>query len=743
MRILKIFPVIAVAFAAVAAQAAVRVEVNYGETETISAGVSGLEYYGPNGGGMLANYSGDVIIASGLMFSGNKADAGGAIYNAPDSTIINPPYPPAGLSIGDNVIFSRNVAVVDAGGAIYMMGYDEPSTLVMQNRVSFLNNSSLYGWGGALYLQDATTVIGDFAAFRGNTAGTHGGAIFNWNYQADLGSATLGTNSSFINNSAAVNGGAVANYYSQMSFGAGANFSGNSAKGLGGAIYNSENSTMTFGGSAAFSNNSAGLAANDIYNAGTLIFSSGTVTLDGGIAGPAGSVLQFGNNVVLNARLGSAPTIQADSIQVGSGSVINNLTIGIGVLGDNIKLFDAGTMTGSFNYTGSNFLYDVTQNLDGSFNVAQRTSIAGVDPNELAVLNGITTGLSSNAQFNAIANGISALAQSGKPIDIAAALAAAGELAPSPAPQSQVVSTQTALVVIDAVGTRFSGGSAPAFGMSSGDLDVGGGAVWAQGVASNARLRGEGGFDSESIGGAVGVEVNVTSSSKIGAGYAYTSTDVNPSVGKIDVRSNTVFAYAEYKPRSLFFNGVVSYTFGDYSDEKNILGVEVTSTHRANAIAAQGLFGYEVDNAKLIVTPQAGVRYINARREAYKDSAGSQIEAGSSEFLTGIVGIKFAYDQLGNFHRYGGSVPGGSRVIPEVYIGATYDAVTSNSDAALVLANGSVVDIAGSALPRTALEAGVGFNVISGSIDLNISYMGRFRENYTDNTGMLSFKYRF
>ncbi|MCL1892323.1 MAG: autotransporter domain-containing protein [Alphaproteobacteria bacterium] len=735
------------ALAAISAKGAApdRVIVLFDEDITISTDISNQDWTGPHPGGdtggAVENF-GTVTVASGLSFSDNRANSGGAIYSSTDST---QGYPPSHVAIQDGVSFTRNIAVDDAGGAIYVMGVGIASTLSVSDNVSFNGNES-GGSGGAAFLQGATTTIGNDAEFIGNIAGSSGGAILNFDTGGGISSAAIGTGALFSGNTAARWGGAIYNNNS-MTIGAGAEFYDNSAGLLGGAIYNETGASLAFDGDVTFSNNMVAGVLNDIYNAGTLHFANGgTVTLDGGIASGAGSSIIFDANTTLIARLNITPTISADTITIGSGSTVSSLIIDIGVRGDNLELWEIANATGTFAYTGpaSNALYNIAQNADGTFNVSQHTlNVPGADAGQLAIIAGLMSGASANNDFNEIANNITALLQTGNSLDTAAGLAAASAFGPTTAPQAQVVSQQNALQVFDAVGTRLSGMAAAPRGQSSGDFEVGGTAVWVQGLANAARLNGYNGFDANSLGVAAGAETNLTSSTKLGIGYAYTHTEVEPTIGETKINSNTILAYGEYKPTEWFLNGVVSNTFGMYSDNKTITGVEVHSSHKVDTFAAQGLTGYEIGAADFVVTPQAGLRYFNVRERGYTDSTNSRIDGHTFDYLTGIAGFKLSYEKHRQAYYGGGVARSGSRCVPELYVGATYDMITSDVNATMAMANGAVVNVNGSALARTAVEAGAGLTATFGSLDATIAYIGRFRESYMDNTGLLSFKYKF
>lgn len=146
----------------------------------------------------------------------------------------------------------------------------------------------------------------------------------------------------------------------------------------------------------------------------------------------------------------------------------------------------------------------------------------------------------------------------------------AKEVAPVAAPVAQSQVTETTNQVFGAVATRLSGGSvsSAAEGKSSGDSVFERAAMWVQGLFNKSKYDGSNDFKTDSTGLALGAEKYLNSDVKVGAGYAYTNSDVKQGDRKIDVDTHTAFVYGEYKPSDWYVNGIASYNWGDYDEKK-------------------------------------------------------------------------------------------------------------------------------------------------------------------------------
>ena len=129
------------------------------------------------------------------------------------------------------------------------------------------------------------------------------------------------------------------------------------------------------------------------------------------------------------------------------------------------------------------------------------------------------------------------------------------------------------------------------------------------------------------------------------------------------------------------------------------------------------------------------MRYTNVRQKAYTNSLGVRFANKTNDTLTGIVGLRYAK----TFKAGSGLL-----ITPEGKLALTYDLSRSNQGRSVTLANGTGYVAEGKNLDRTGLElgAGVSFKVID-SLDIGLSYEGKFRKDYSDHTGLFNVKYNF
>lgn len=302
-------------------------------------------------GGAIYNNKGSVTIGNGTVFENNYSTGqnygGGAIYsnggsitiednvqftnnylNQPISESTNGDYRSAGgaiaawgsteLNIGKNVTFENNgynaetgKAALASGGAIYLdTNKTELAHMTIGEGTVFKGNVA-GSLGGAIYAADSQTTISS-ALFDGNKAGSWGGAMFIGQY-FNLGDDLVSLNSStFTNNEAGNYGGALAIHNDANVAVNGSAFVGNKVlneNGLGGAIYNE--GTLTFTGTNTFSGNMAAGQANDIHNAGSIIVADGTTTLGSGLTQVGGEIFVSGGT--LDMASGSSLSFAEDS----------------------------------------------------------------------------------------------------------------------------------------------------------------------------------------------------------------------------------------------------------------------------------------------------------------------------------------------------------------------------------------------------------------------------------------------
>lgn len=729
------------------------------ETETLGNSTTG------HGGAIYVNAGAQLVINDGTqdahtLFEGNSAgNQGGAIFNGGKT----------GTSvIGNWTAFIGNTSTI-AGGAISnntSPANYETASLQIKDNVLFQDNSSKMG--GAIFNQRDVMTIGNDVKFIGNsttstdTSGTggfdagSGGAIMNQATKDTEAKITIGSGAIFDQNTAKKSGGAIANYAwgdsgndnwinsedaVVINIGADATFTGNSADNLGGAIYN--DGTINFNGNATFSGNTAGGVLNDIHNDGTVNVNAGTLTLDGGITG--NGTLNFANNSSLAVTIGSS--------QETSTTITNNVIVGEnvnlsmifnpGYEGDYTLLAEEGTLKG--NFIVDNVIYNITAEVDeagqqtGAFTIEKKTvseiaESAGVTTNQAAALNAITSkGTSTNTTYSAVAEQINTMIQSGDAAQMQAAADAVTALSPEAAPMVSQVQTDTAAQVFNVIGSRL--GSSQ--GMASGDGTSGTG-LWVQGMVGTTDMDDTStarGYSADTTGFALGLEAKPSEATKVGMGFAYTNTDVDGFLRSTDVDSYTAFLYGEYKPSNWFVNGIVSYAWANYDEQKSVLGQNIGAKYDADTFGLQVMGGLDLDASGFTVTPEVGLRYYHIGTDAYTDGMGTAVSDSDEDVLTGVIGAR-----LGKTFEVSPSMS----FEPQVRLAMTYDIVDADNSSFVTLANGSSYSVEGETLDRFGIEAGVGVKAEMGdNFELSLSYEGAWRGDYQNHAGILNAKYKF
>ena len=704
---------------------------------TIGANTQFLNNEATYDGGAIGNYGG-AVLTNNVLFKGNKAQTGSSDFQAIGG---------GAMSLGidaqteiNNSIFENNTSGY-SGGAIAMrktLQLSEVATGNTRNKLNITNSkftgnkalgtvtdksdSSILssGNGGAIANNFATTTVTN-TIFENNEAKNFGGAVFNMMYEK------LAAGSQSPKEFHTDKGGVIAI--------ADSTFTNNAAGSEGGAVYNMKNAAINFSGNNVFSGNTAGGKANDIHNEGAINV-AGDFTLDGGISGDGTITFAKGSNLSVKVN----KTAIANNV-VNNGATLN-MVFDTGFEGE-YKLV-TGSLDKEFDGYNNNALYNIESSKNGTYQISKKTAqeiseAVSATQNEANVIAALTAQSDTgNAKANIIANSVNDALQSGNKAEIAAAKEAASALAPDVAPVVPQTETTVANQIYSAIGTRLSGGINNANqGISSGDM-LDDAAVWVQGLYNKSKLNNTSkayGYDADTYGAAFGLEKYVTKATKLGAGYAYNSTDIDGHNRDTDVHTNTLFAYGEYKPNNWFVNGIMSYGWSDYKEKKHSV-VDVKSKYDVDTFGLQAMTGYDINLPQAFtLTPEAGVRYAHVDQDNYTDDAGQSVKSHKGNIWTGVAGAKlskaFAADN-------------GMIFKPELRLAATYDLKNDKGNTLVTLANGTSYSVQNTSLKRFGVEVGAGVTAdLSDNVELSMGYEGRFRSHYQDHTGLINAKYKF
>ncbi len=488
------------------------------------------------------------------------------------------------------------------------------------------------------------------------------------------------------------------------------------------------------GGALDLGSHTLGSTTTTMWNGSTLSFNVDQ-TADGEERAQEGGKLDGGLAVIL--KDGESATINptiALGVEDGTYTYANNFATEDNTADDDP---DAGVADPKLNLSQNNMLYNVDFSEDGNNildiekkgadEVAQGVASAGGDANHAGLINAWVGGNANasalSGEARAMAEHLNTLAQTNPKAAVDAAKALAPEV--NPVVDSHV--TENARQIFNVAGSRLDSATR---GMASGDSMFKKAGMWIQGLLNKTEYDKHDGFDVDSEGIAAGIDGYVTDNVKVGVGYAYTESDIDSIGRKTDADTNTGFIYGEYNAPSYYVNGVASYSKGDYKEKKNVAGKLARASYDVDAIAMQAIAGYKMGN----FAPEAGLRYINAQQDAYTDTAGQHVGSNSSDTLTAILGGRYATNiQAGEY-----------TLRPEVKLAATYDLMRDKNSTAVTLANGAGYLVRGENLDRFGIEAGVGLSMaVSDNVKVGLNYEGRFKEDYTDHTGILEARYNF
>lgn len=622
-----------------------------------------------------------------------------------------------------------------SGGEINLMGDDTSVETGLYARKEF--NIT----GGTINMKGADTILNNIADYKPDDypaydLNINGGTINITGKQAEISS------SKNVN----INGGTI-------------NIAEGSTLGIYGG--NDQMPTTAQLGSAAILNIS-GTLDTSLNGNGTLNFNSNSGKITGDVNMTSGGVMNVGlNNAVIDgdATFNSGSTLKLEIADSGNGSLqAANITgkegsklalnitkkMEIGQTLEDVALLK-GNVDNHFTNEISNNRYKVTSEDGKNFDITYENSASDVVADAGGSANNAQTAeawdtlaqsSTTSANAKAVASVLNDLSQNNEQAYVAALTA----VAPEVAPMVQKAQTETANQVFGAVSTRLTGGSISTGGegMSSGDNIFERAAMWVQGMFNKSKLDDTSkakGFDADSAGVAFGAEKFVTDDTKVGIGYAYTNTDIDGFMRNTDVDTHTAILYGEYKPSNWYVNGIATYGWSDYSEDKNVAGVGVKADYDVETFGLQAMTGYDMQVKGLGFTPEVGLRYVHIKQDAYKDSADQKVSGNDSDILTGVIGAKVSKTwELSN----------GMNIKPEARIAATYDLFNDDVNSVVTLANGSAYAVEGEALDRFGMEFGAGVTAeVNDNVELSLGYEGKFREDYQDHTGLINAKYKF
>ncbi|MBR1380752.1 MAG: autotransporter domain-containing protein [Alphaproteobacteria bacterium] len=269
----------------------------------------------------------------------------------------------------------------------------------------------------------------------------------------------------------------------------------------------------------------------------------------------------------------------------------------------------------------------------------------------------------------------------------------------------------------------------PTLGRSGGDVDITAHGAWAQGLYNKSKMNDA--FDGHTWGVAAGYDLTLNKHTTIGAGYAFSQSDIDATERDIDIDSHTIFVYGQYKPSQWYINTTLNYTMSKYQESGDVLGVTVDSDYDVNAFGAQIMTGYDFASG---VTPEIGLRYLHVSTDDYTSSLGITNTIDDTNFLTAVLGTKYVFDIRANDNLM---------FRPELRYAVKMDIISDKMAATVAMPGVDAYALNAERMSRIGNEFGIGLGVVYRGLNMSVNYEIDVREDYTSQTGMVRARYNF
>ncbi len=285
-------------------------------------------------------------------------------------------------------------------------------------------------------------------------------------------------------------------------------------------------------------------------------------------------------------------------------------------------------------------------------------------------------------------------------------------------PETESVVQSVSTSVQNAIANLAAGRMSGLMGRSGGAAPAHNG-VWVEGMYNKSKQNDA--FNGYTRGIVAGVDTQIARGLMLGVGYSYAHSDISATVRNTEIDSNTIFVYGQYKPAAWYVNAMANYTMSDYSEKSDV--VAVSSDFDVNAFGGAVMTGYDFAGG---ITPELGLRYMHISADEYKNSLGIKSKLGDSDYLTAVLGTKYAFDYR---------VARGFTLRPELRYAVKWDIVSDKSVATITMPGVNSYVLDGNRLSRIGAEFGAGLAMRYDGFSLALNYDIEVREDYTSQTG--------
>jgi uncharacterized protein with beta-barrel porin domain len=270
--------------------------------------------------------------------------------------------------------------------------------------------------------------------------------------------------------------------------------------------------------------------------------------------------------------------------------------------------------------------------------------------------------------------------------------------------------------------------------------------VWGEvfGTAADQGLRdGVRGYQAETVGFGIGADTELSEETKVGASFAYASTDADSANGNTDIDSYQFSAYGTRDYGKWYADALAGFTFNKFDTTRNIVVGAVSNQANGDFDGQQYTLkvggGYKLDvDGGLNVTPVASLKYNYLKLDDYTETGVGALNVDNDDIhsLKSDIGVKLNYP----------IVDGSMTYIPEISTSWSYDFIGDEQEATnnFVGAASTLFTTKGADVAQHQFNVGLGLDVLAqDNVTVSFDYDWASKEDYNSHSGAVKARFAF
>ncbi|MDA0781263.1 MAG: autotransporter domain-containing protein [Rickettsiales bacterium] len=271
--------------------------------------------------------------------------------------------------------------------------------------------------------------------------------------------------------------------------------------------------------------------------------------------------------------------------------------------------------------------------------------------------------------------------------------------------------------------------------------------VWGEvfGTAADQNDRdGVKGYQADTLGFGIGADTALSEETKVGASFAYASTEADSANGDTDIDSYQLSLYGTHDYGKWFTDGLLGFTMNKFDTTRNIVVGTISNQAKGDFDGQQYTAkigaGYKMDvEGGLNVTPVASLKYNYLALDSYTETGSAQALTVDNEDLHSLktdIGVKLNYP----------IVDGSMTYIPEISTSWTYDLIGDEQEAKnnFVGVAATQFTTKGADVAQHQFNVGLGLDVLAqDNVTVSFDYDWASKEDYNSHSGAVKARFAF